>query len=113
MTEEPFECETPGGGGMTVQVVVTATTISSVDTSKPVGAVTMTSLAQLFPMRLAGEDAEGRQLQEDSDGAASASQAGASVSFSLYQARLQLTLALSPPLPRSPTASPIPPSLPY
>ena len=102
MTEEPFESETPDG--TPVEVVVTATTISSVDTSKPIGAVTVISLAQLFPMRLAGEDAAGggqRRLQEDSDGTASASQAGGSVSFSLHQARL--------PWPWQPYASPLPP----
>ena len=45
----------------------------------------MTSMAQLFPMRIAGEDAAGRRLEEGGDGAASASQAGGTVSFSMYQ----------------------------
>ena len=82
MTEEPFECETPDGTA--VQVVVTATTIPSTDPSKPIGAITMTSTAPLFPMRLAGEDTA-RRRQQEASGAASAAQAGASVSFSLYQ----------------------------
>ena len=100
MTEEPFESETPDG--TPIEVVVTATTIASADRSKPIGAVTMTSKAQLFSTRLAGEDAAGGQPQENSDGAASASQAGASVSFSLYQACLPLPLAAPaypPPCP--------------
>ena len=44
-------------------------------------------MAQLFPMRLAGEEAAGRRLEEGGGGAElpSASQAGASVSFSMYQ----------------------------
>ena len=63
---------------------VTATTIPGADPNKPIGAVTMTSMAQLFPMRLAGKDATGRPL-EDGNGAASASQAGGTVSFSMYQ----------------------------
>lgn len=70
-----------------VEVWVTAAAISSIDTSKPVGTIMMTSVARLFPMRLAGEDAAGRRLQEDSSGAPSASQAGTSVSFSLHQVR--------------------------
>merc|ERR1719272_2661579 len=48
----------------------------------------MTSMAQLFPMRLAGEEAAGRRLEEGGGGGAelpSATQAGASVSFSMYQ----------------------------
>ena len=64
---------------------VTATTIPGADPNKPIGAVTMTSMAQLFPMRIAGEDAAGRRLEEGGDGAASASQAGGTVSFSMYQ----------------------------
>ena len=45
----------------------------------------MISMAQLFPMRFAAEDAAGRRLDETSNGAASASQAGGTVSFSMYQ----------------------------
>ena len=61
-------------------MVVTAIPLPGADPNTPVGAVTITSAAQLFPMRLAGEDAAGRRLQEEGGGggAASASQAGCS-----------------------------------
>ena len=66
--------------------MVTAIPLPGADPNTPVGAVTVTSAAQLFPMRLAGDDAAGRRLQEGGGGgAASASQAGGTVSFSLYQ----------------------------
>ena len=42
-------------------------------------------MAQLFANSFEGEDAAGRRLEEGGDGAASASQAGGTVSFSLYQ----------------------------
>ena len=57
-------------------MVVTAIPLPGADPNTPVGAVTITSAAQLFPMRLAGDDAAGRRLQEGGGGAASASQAG-------------------------------------
>ena len=67
-------------------MVVTAIPLPGADPNTPVGAVTITSAAQLFPMRLAGDDAAGRRLQEGGGGgAAGASQAGGTVSFSLYQ----------------------------
>jgi len=73
--QEPFESTTPDGTPITV--VVTAIPLPGADPNTPVGAVTITSAAQLFPMRLAGEDAAGRRLQEGGGGgAASASQAG-------------------------------------
>ena len=95
VTEEPFESSTPDG--QVVEVVVTATLIPSAGSTKPIGAVTMTSSAQLFPMRLTGEDETaggvgGRRLQEGG-GEVSASQAGASVSFSLYQEGRKLEVA--------------------
>ena len=60
-------------------MVVTAIPLPGADPNKPIGAVTTNSVAQLFPMRITGEDAAG--LQEaggggGGGGAASASQAG-------------------------------------
>ena len=87
VTEEPYVSTTPDG--QEVEVVVTATYIPGADPNKNIGSVLTTSNAQLFPSRQAGDDEAaggggGRRLQEGG-GAASMSQAGASVSFSLYQ----------------------------
>ena len=57
-------------------MVVTAIPLPGADPNTPVGAVTITSAAQLFPMRIAGEDAAGLQEGGGGGGAASASQAG-------------------------------------
>ena len=57
-------------------MVVTAIPLPGADPNTPVGAVTITSAAQLFPMRIEGEDAAGRQEGGGGGGAASASQAG-------------------------------------
>ena len=56
-------------------MVVTAIPLPGADPNTPVGAVTITSAAQLFPMRITGEDAAGLQ-EGGGGGAASASQAG-------------------------------------
>ena len=57
-------------------MVVTAIPLPGADPNKPIGAVTITSAAQLFPMRIEGEDAAGLQEGGGGGGAASASQAG-------------------------------------
>ena len=57
-------------------MVVPATSLPGADPNKPIGAVTTTSAAQLFPMRITGEDAAGLQEGGGGGGAASASQAG-------------------------------------
>ena len=57
-------------------MVVTAIPLPGADPNTPIGAVTITSAAQLFPMRITGEDAAGLQEGGGGGGAASASQAG-------------------------------------
>ena len=58
-------------------MVVTAIPLPGADPNTPIGAVTITSAAQLFPMRITGEDAAGVQDGGGGGGgAASASQAG-------------------------------------
>ena len=57
-------------------MVVTASPLPGADPNTPIGAVTITSAAQLFPMRITGEDAAG--LQEGGGGGGGGGAAGAS-----------------------------------